>query len=119
MAADENKINIPEIYTAKLYVCVGVGTSNFGNIKADEYNLSNLFKDDFERHGYILLKEVDIKINLKGMEITEEKVLKIVVDNLKQQKKDVELNANKKMQDIQDKIDQYLAIEYRPEKPLD
>lgn len=102
-----NKDNIeklPKTLTKEMFICLGVGGYNAGDLSVLDFNRS-VHNEDYI---FICTKKVTFKIpqniDVKGK----------VIESLEAEKEKLQADFHMKIKGVQDKIDNLLAIEYKP-----
>lgn len=96
---------LPTSITRTLYVSYGMGRYNAGQIEINEY--SHKGSDGFERIP-LCQHEVSIEIPQPG------DIKAKAVEVLEEQKRDLLAKQHQELKAVQDKIDNLLAIEFKP-----
>lgn len=111
---DLEKIEIPSNVKKKLYICLGVGYYNTGRITVESYKPNNIVNKDGEVNLFaqILLKQIEVDIAI-DVTIDNDKIVQIMVESLKDQQENLYNEYLAKKVDIESKIGELTAIEYR------
>lgn len=110
------EFEIPEKEEVTLYVALCVASKyswEIGQVKT-YVNVSpvDIWSDDDDYHYKILAtKKVTIKIKEKDINLREE-----IVDGLEKRKSKMKARHHMEIKEIDDKIDQLIALEYKPQK---
>lgn len=107
-------IKIPSMVEEAIYVCLCIDSEwehNIGRITVSTHNYSNPKWSSDEKHVLLTKKKLKIKIPKVTIDFKGE-----LVDKLEKQKEDELARHHMQMKEFQDKIDNLLAIEYKPEK---
>lgn len=97
---------LPEQITRTLYVGYGIGKYNAGKIVVSEYE-----HDDSEGFATVRLLKEDITFKLPKAKVdVKGKMLQV----LESEKKKILAENHQRLQEVQEKIDRLLAIEYQP-----
>lgn len=107
-----DKIVIPKTVTKEMFICVGIGKWTFNEISITAFDHSENCSEGWE---YVFLKKQTMTVDLSGIEIDDNGVKKEMVKKLEEKKKELKADLYMKIKEIQDKIDNLLAIEYQPE----
>ncbi len=108
-----NKIKVPKTVTKTLYIYIGVDGYNFNDISVADYSRVG-FSSEMES---VLLKTQEVTFDLSDAESIDDSAIKgEIVKQLKEQQKEIKAETHMKIKDLQDKIDNLLAIEFKPEE---
>ena len=108
----KQKIHIPQTIEKEVFVLLGVGEYNFNEILVSDWDSSPYASEGNEK---VLLKKQKVLLDLSDSEITETKIKQELVAQLREQLKNAKAAAHQKEKAIQEKIDNLLAIEYKPD----
>lgn len=99
-------IEIPEQVKKTLYVTIGVGQWNYNDVDISSNNFTG--SDGFER---VNLTSIEVTIDIpKGIDVKSE-----LIAILEDQKASIQSEFHMQLKNVQDKIDNLLAIENKSE----
>lgn len=102
-------IKIPKQITTQIYVTLGIGRWNSGNISINDY----FVEDDDIEFAKLLLTTTEITIDLPQDIDVDAKGKFISI--LEKKKEGLQASFHMQIKEVQDQIDNLLAIEYKPE----
>ncbi len=109
------EIKIPKTITKKLFITVGVDSWNSNQISILDFDRTKLSKEV----EYVLLKTQEVTFDLSDAEFSDENsIKKEIVKGLEEKKAKIKAETHMKIKEIQDKIDNLLAIEYKPQPEI-
>lgn len=103
-------IELPEKITKKIYVKVGIGRYNTGNISIWDTKVMDDPCDDF---GSVTILETQVEIDLSDADLSDANIKNIMISTLEKQKQELMAKCNVEVNKIEDRIRNLLSIEYK------
>tara|TARA_R110000772_G_scaffold231299_1_gene342009 strand:- start:44 stop:370 length:327 start_codon:yes stop_codon:yes gene_type:complete len=101
------KIEIPAKITKNMYVSVGIGRFTYGAIRVSDDSPIDT-DPDFAR---VLLTEFELEIDIPKTDLDFKKELVAILEN---KKTGIKAKYHMKLKEVQEEIDNLLAIEHQP-----
>lgn len=103
-------IELPEKITKNIYVTVGIGRYNTGDISVLDIKGVD---DPCGDLGLVTILETQVEIDLSGADLSDANIKNIMISTLEKQKKDLMAKCNVEVNKIEDRIKNLLSIEYK------